>query len=168
MADEIKDYPIRHVILYAKGHYYWNRLNEDLLKICKKVDSRTSKTKHIIQIVGELVYSAIQEYKSSNFMLGKDRKDLGPVDAYIDQWVLLVSLREKFKVDWLKHPIYTRLSFEEQDQLNEVFQEEFNNRILQAFISPLAGWDPKELDLGEPSGSILPVVSPERKKNEKK
>ena len=165
MADEEEDFPIRHVILYAKGHYYWSRCGPDLLKICKKINPKVSTTKHIVQLIGPVIFAALLEQNSVKLSMVDMQKSL---QAYIDQWVLLVSLRYEFKVDWLGNKAFVKLSFEEQDELKKVFQEEFDSRVLQAFISPLIGWVPT-VDLGEPSHSYLPVVSPEKgEKHEKK
>jgi hypothetical protein len=159
MSDE--ELPLlRHVILYAKGHYYWSRVVKDLLRICSKVNSKASKIQHIIMMTGEVVYGAIQEFSEENTIPGKD--DLGPVDAYKNQWLFLTNLREHFDVSWQLHPEFHRLTDEEKAELEKIFQEEFDNRIMQAYLVPLAGWRPN-FDLGNADGKILPVVSPKKK-----
>ena len=161
-----EEFPLRHIVLYAKKHYYWNRLYPDLLKICKKINPKASNMKHIIKIVGPVIYAAIQEVHTEGFRVGEGKTVHGPSEEYVDQWKFLLCMREKFEVPWLKYPVFNKLSFEEQKQLQGIFQEEFDNRVLQALISPLIGWIPT-IDLGDADSKVLPVVSPPKYDKEK-
>ena len=166
MNDDEEDFPLRHVVLYAKGHYFWDRVLKDLLKITKKINSKEETIQHVIKVITPRVWGAIQEFHEEDVIPGKP--DRGPLYAYREQWLLLVSLRNKFEVPWLRYPEFHKLTFEEQKALEQIFQEEFDNRVLQAFISPLAGWLPT-MNLGDADGRILQVVSPPKKgKKDKK
>jgi hypothetical protein len=161
MSEEENDAPLRHVILYAKGHYMVDRFSRDLLKIVSKIDPRAKNTAHIIMKTWELVWGAICEFKE-----GPDKpggKDHGPEWAYREQWLLLASLRSKFQVSWLRYSEFHKLTDDERAKLEEIFQEEFDNRILEAFLSPLIGWE-ATFDIGDASGKMLPVMNPKKTK----
>ena len=81
---------------------------------------------------------------------------------YKEQWMLLANMKGIWNPSWNKYPAFFQLTEGDQAQIKAMFQEEFEERILQAFTSPIGGWMPN-LDLGDPSPKILPLMSPERK-----
>jgi hypothetical protein len=154
------EFDLRHAVLYAKGHYVWGDIGKDLLRIVKDVYEKITTLRGVIIALSPVIWGAIQEYKVENAIPGKPPH--GPLYAYQEQWLFLLSMREKFEVSWSAHPEFYKLTPEEVKALEQMFQEEFNRRVLQAFLVPLAWWRPT-IDLGDPSSKIGTVVSPPKK-----